>query len=126
LGARHVWLCRLRTTCTGEGNKQYAPHFRQYMEPVITETDPDECVQEKHKVQRNQLPDMCACRLRNVCKDNLSCLTGKGNKRHVPQFREFMEPVITEMDPEECVEEQYKVQSSHSSVCIYTASIGLV
>ena len=88
------------------------------MEPVITEMDPDECVQGISKVQRNQLPDMCACRLRNACKDNLSCLTGKGNKRHVPQFREFMEPVITEMDPEECVEEQYKVQSPHSSLSI--------
>ena len=52
---------------------------------------------------------MRACRLRNACKDNVSCLTGKGNKRAAPQFREFMEPVITEMDPEECVEEQYKV-----------------
>jgi hypothetical protein len=53
---------------------------------------------------------MLACRLRNACKDNVSCLTGKGNKRAAPQFREFMEPVITEMDPEECVEEQYKVR----------------
>ena len=50
-----------------------------------------------------------ACRLRNAYQDNVSCLTGKGNKRFAPGLREFMQPVITEMDPEECVEDQYKV-----------------
>ena len=56
-----------------------------------------------------------ARRLRNFCQDNVSCLTGKGNKRFAPEFREFMQPVITEMDPEECVEDQYKVRSSSSA-----------
>ncbi len=62
-----------------------------------------------HKDCKSVLYNFKPCRLRNACKDNLSCLTGKANKRHVPTFREFMQPVITEMDPEECVEEQYKV-----------------
>ncbi len=67
------------------------------------------CTQAAARVVRFSSDCVRVCRLRNACKDNLSCLAGKANKRHTPAFREFMQPVITEMDPEECVEDQYKV-----------------
>lgn len=82
-----------------------------------------------HKQRRGRLVGVTRarpCRLRNACKDNLSCLTGKANKRHVPSFRDFMQPVITEMDPEECVEEPYKVLRSFLdslSRCCHLSSV---
>ena len=39
----------------------------------------------------------------------------------MPAFREFMQPVITEMDPEECVEDQYKVLR-----CLHASSLAAV
>ena len=50
----------------------------------------------------------------------MSCLAGEGNKRWAPSFREFLQPVITEMDPEECVEEQYKVLCCPVSCLVLT------
>ncbi|KAK9808915.1 hypothetical protein WJX72_006363 [[Myrmecia] bisecta] len=48
-------------------------------------------------------------RLWNLTPDNLNCL--KADQRsHVPTLREFLGPVITEMDPEEGIEEQFKTK----------------
>lgn len=50
----------------------------------------------------------CACRLWNLTPDNLSAIH-KNARKHVPSLREFLNPVVEEMDPEEGIEEQYKV-----------------
>lgn len=51
------------------------------------------------------------CRLWNLTPDNLSAIS-KETRRHKPSLREFLEPVVAEMDPEDGIEEQYKVGSS--------------
>jgi len=48
-------------------------------------------------------------RLWNITRDNVSCLKGDANRRRAPSLQEFLAPVIMEMDPEEGIEDQYKV-----------------
>jgi hypothetical protein len=54
------------------------------------------------------------CRLWNITRDNTSCLKAE-NRRKTPSLQEFLEPVIGEMDPEEAVEEMYKVPCANQS-----------
>ena len=51
---------------------------------------------------------VCACRLWNLTSDNLSAIQ-KPFRKPVPSLREFLDPVIQEMDPEQGIEDQYKV-----------------
>lgn len=63
---------------------------------------------------------MCVARLWNITRDNTSCLKGDMNQRSTPSLQEFLAPVILEMDPEEGIEEQYKVsvhQLKHALAC---------
>lgn len=41
----------------------------------------------------------------------MSCLKGEANRRKAPSLKEFLAPVIMEMDPDEGIEDQYKVSS---------------
>lgn len=54
-------------------------------------------------------------RLWNITRDNVSCLKGEANRRKAPSLKEFLAPVIMEMDPEEGIEDQYKVTFMCSS-----------
>ena len=49
-------------------------------------------------------------RLWNISRDNMGCLKGLGGRPRAPPLAEFLAPVIREMDPEEGIEEQYKVR----------------
>ena len=48
-------------------------------------------------------------RLWNISQDNMSCLKGDKARPRAPDLAQLLAPVILEMDPEEEVEEQYKV-----------------
>lgn len=48
-------------------------------------------------------------RLWNITRDNMSCLKGDANRRKAPSLQDHLAPVIMEMDPEEGIEDQYKV-----------------
>lgn len=63
--------------------------------------------------------EIVQCRLWNISRDNLSCLKGQ-NRRKTPNLADFLEPVITEMDPEEAVEEMYKVPLQSPENCTVT------
>ena len=56
----------------------------------------------------------CCARLWNITRDNVSCLKGEANRRKAPSLKEFLAPVIMEMDPDEGIEEAYKVTSVRS------------
>ncbi len=48
-------------------------------------------------------------RLWNISQDNMGCLKGDRARPRAPDLAQLLAPVIQEMDPEEEVEEQYKV-----------------
>ena len=50
-------------------------------------------------------------RLWNLSRDNMSCLKGDRARPRAPDLAGFLAPVIMEMDPEEGIEEQYKVRA---------------
>ena len=50
-------------------------------------------------------------RLWNISRDNLSCLKGPKARPRAPDLADFLAPVITEMDPEQGIEEPYKVRA---------------
>lgn len=49
-----------------------------------------------------------ASRLWNITPENADAHE-KANRRLIPTLREFLEPVVAEMDPDDAIEEQYKV-----------------
>ncbi len=34
-------------------------------------------------------------------------------RKHLPTLREFLDPVVEDMDPENCIEDEYKVRSEN-------------
>ncbi|CAL8470063.1 g9605 [Coccomyxa elongata] len=62
------------------------------------------------KAQRIDTGSDALSRLWNITRDNVSCLKGEANRRKAPSLKEFLAPVIMEMDPDEGIEEQYKTK----------------
>ncbi|BDA44079.1 probable THO complex subunit 1 [Coccomyxa sp. Obi] len=62
------------------------------------------------KPQRIDTGSDALSRLWNITRDNVSCLKGEANRRKAPSLKEFLAPVIMEMDPDEGIEEQYKTK----------------
>lgn len=65
------------------------------------------------------------CRLWNLTSDNLSAICRDNPKRQkVETLREFLDPVLEDMDPENDIEDQYRVSqlprlmSSTSHICL--------
>ena len=55
-------------------------------------------------------------RLWNQTPDNLSCLRD-GARGRPPPLREFLEPVVAAMDPEQGIDEAYKVRWPKGAAC---------